>query len=443
MKRFFFSVGRSAAAVLLVLMFIPWTAPRAFSAGTVPFTRSSRYQGFADVAEDSWYYESVRAAGEFGLMNGKSASVFDPDGEVTTAEGLTIACRLHAIYHRGTADFESTTPWYKAYLTYGRENDISYRVDVSDEAINRPLSRASFALLISNALPDDALKPVNTVEFGGIPDLVYDGYGLAFNAVYRLYRAGIMTGSDEKGTLMPDAPLKRSETAAVISRIADPTLRQSIELTVPGPAAASEEEVRSMISAVSPGETIRSLYYEDFDGDGGKEAVAVTVSGPEKNRKGRVWYTSGKGVPMLLFECLEGDGKYAGESLEDFGTVKVFRYGCFLDTDRTFRLFRVRKGLPERMLIPNYKTESTEDWQYTSVNNNYNIPHYDPELRAYVISVSLWGDYGHGFCENLIEYNPETDAFEWTKMRFYRQEGKSEWEPAPENKTVEWYTVRD
>ena len=62
---------------------------------------------FSDVKDSNWFYENVKTAYELGFMNGKSEGAFDPNGNVTVAEGITMAARLHSIYY-GT-DIESTT----------------------------------------------------------------------------------------------------------------------------------------------------------------------------------------------------------------------------------------------------------------------------------------------------------------------------------------------
>ena len=54
---------------------------------------------FSDVKETNWFYGNVKSAYELGFMNGKSEGKFDPNGNVTVAEGITMAARLHAIYN--------------------------------------------------------------------------------------------------------------------------------------------------------------------------------------------------------------------------------------------------------------------------------------------------------------------------------------------------------
>ena len=55
-------------------------------------------------------------------------------------------------------------------------------------------------------------------------------------AVYRLYRAGILTGSDDLGTFYPDSSIQRSAVAAIVTRMASPALRKTVTLAPPAGA---------------------------------------------------------------------------------------------------------------------------------------------------------------------------------------------------------------
>ena len=54
---------------------------------------------FNDVSEKDWFCENVKAVVEYGLMNGKSNSVFDQNGTLKMSEAITIVSRLHSIYN--------------------------------------------------------------------------------------------------------------------------------------------------------------------------------------------------------------------------------------------------------------------------------------------------------------------------------------------------------
>ena len=49
---------------------------------------------FSDVTPDKWYESSVASAYELGFMKGSSDSAFEPEGNMTVAEAITIASRM-------------------------------------------------------------------------------------------------------------------------------------------------------------------------------------------------------------------------------------------------------------------------------------------------------------------------------------------------------------
>ena len=218
---------RRICSLLLAVVLLAGMVPSAF-AGYDNFQPQATYTSgqFTDVPADAWYEENVRAAYEYGLINGKSATRFAPDSSLTVAEAVKLAACLHSIYHTGRADFAASTPWYQSYVDYALDNLIlqAPRTDYS-----QPASRAVFASVLAAALPADALGAINTVSEGAIPDVsMRASYA---DAVYTLYRAGVLTGSDGSGLFHPDSTIRRSEAAAIVTRMADPDLRERFTLT--------------------------------------------------------------------------------------------------------------------------------------------------------------------------------------------------------------------
>ena len=91
------------------------------------------------------------------------------------------------------------------------------------EDYNAPADRALFAAILSRTMPDEALQEINEVAEGEIPDVPADAQYAA--EIYRLYRAGILTGNDAELTFAPDAFIRRSEVAAITARMTQPELR--------------------------------------------------------------------------------------------------------------------------------------------------------------------------------------------------------------------------
>jgi len=209
--------------ILLIAAIITGVIPSAFAAGPLDnFKKQRDYDNrFTDVKKADWFYDSVCMGFEFNLIGGVSDTSFAPTGELTIAEILALASRLHSICFNGQSSFTQGSPWYQVYVDYARTNGFLLP-DL--DSYNRNALRGEVAAILAKALPASALLPFNTIEDGSIPDVRMDApYA---SAIYTLYRSGILTGSDEYGTFHPDTNIKRSEIAAIISRIVNPDTRE-------------------------------------------------------------------------------------------------------------------------------------------------------------------------------------------------------------------------
>lgn len=195
----------------------------------VHFPRVNVYsQGqFTDVPAGQWYTDSVKQAFELGLMVGESDNTFKPQDNVTVAQAITMAARVHSIYTTGAESFQPSGIWYQVYLDYAFQNGIiSYAYYNSD--VTQTATRAQFAEIFANALPAEALSPINKVTEGAIPDVPASAFYASH--VYKLYRAGILSGSDVNGTFSPDSYITRQEAAAIVSRMAESSSRVKFTL---------------------------------------------------------------------------------------------------------------------------------------------------------------------------------------------------------------------
>ena len=173
---------------------------------------------FDDVDEHEWYgfnnSKSIATAYEYGLMQGSGNAKFNPAGNITIAEAVTIAARVRSIYEAdGEAFASSGGEWHQVYVAYAVANGIIDAGDFSD--YGREATRAEMAYIFSRSLPADAFAMQNNVKF--LPDV---GTGTPYaDAIFMLYGAGILAGNDSAGTFMPDNKITRAEAAAIISRV--------------------------------------------------------------------------------------------------------------------------------------------------------------------------------------------------------------------------------
>lgn len=171
---------------------------------------------FLDVSEDAWYYSYVQTAYSFGIINGKSETIFDPNAGLTCGEAVKIAAMIHYNnrYDGVEYDFAMTGEnWYDVYVNYCYDNAI-----IEDYIVfgwNANATRGQMAYLFSRC--DTEQYFINDVPLTDIPD-VYDTTPFAYE-ILDLYNKGVAVGSDEYMAFYPDSQVKRSEAAALISRI--------------------------------------------------------------------------------------------------------------------------------------------------------------------------------------------------------------------------------
>ena len=228
--------------ILLLSLCVPASAT-----GISGFEKKMDYKEgqFVDVPAGSLWAANVKTAYEFGLMNGVSNTEFQPDGSVTIGQAIIMACRLHNTYYANEATFQAigAQNYLEPYVEYALGQGI---IAKEYENYNSPISRAEFAVILGASLPNAVLPAVNTVVDGAIPD-VEKGADY-YDAVYRLYRAGILTGNDTKGTFIPSSNITRGAAAASVSRMANTSLRKTITLDTPYFAAVPIKQLANLKS---------------------------------------------------------------------------------------------------------------------------------------------------------------------------------------------------
>jgi len=198
---------------------------------TVKFSRVKTYNNstFRDVPSHEWYVSSVKGAYEMGLMNGMTDTTFEPNGNMSIGQAITLAARIYSTYMGDSPDFtaKGDEMWYMPYIRYAYEKGVIsskyYNLGYAD--FDKDVLRVQFAEIFSGALPENALPQINTVEDGDIPDMLISDAG--GKSVYKLYRAGILTG-DTDG-FRPYSKITRCQVAAIATRMADSDLRVEIK----------------------------------------------------------------------------------------------------------------------------------------------------------------------------------------------------------------------
>ena len=178
---------------------------------------------FEDVKTSDWYHNDVKNAHKMGLINGKSEKKYGANENMTYAEAIKLAACMHQLYEKGEVTLtNSSGNWYQSYVDYARENGIPW----SCKNYNAQINRRDYVYIFYYALPEEAYEEINYID--EIPDVKHsDKFS---DEIYAFYRAGILSGSDSKGTFNPQSSIKRSEVAAILSRMMDEGARKEFSL---------------------------------------------------------------------------------------------------------------------------------------------------------------------------------------------------------------------
>ena len=177
---------------------------------------------FTDVKKSDWFYDDVKSAVEMGLINGKSTTTYAPNDNLTYAEAIKLAACMNQLYNEGAISLASGSPWYKPYVDYCIDEEI---ID-KEYNYTENATRAGYMGIFAKALPDEGLEAINNVPDNSIPDVPSSRAYAA--GVYKLYRAGILTGIDDAHNCNPLANITRAEVAAILTRMMNEDKRVSI-----------------------------------------------------------------------------------------------------------------------------------------------------------------------------------------------------------------------
>ena len=243
--------------IIILLLALTLLSQVVYAGSLSSFTKKRTYtQGmFSDVSESMWYAENVADCYQLGLIDGMPGGLYKPSGYVTLAESIKMAVTLHSFYETGK-EYEPENlggTWYTSYINYAIKYGIIKNGSYDD--YDARAARSDFAMILAKALPAEALTAQNRVPDGSIPD-VLESYSYG-NAVYSLYRAGVLSGAGDDGEFYPNLPITRAEAATILLRMADATRRLYVQKA--GQLTAEEIYIKCAPAVI---------FIEVFDKDG-------------------------------------------------------------------------------------------------------------------------------------------------------------------------------
>ena len=176
---------------------------------------------FTDVRTTSWFYGDVRYVYENGLMNGVSATQFNPNGTLTRGMIVTILHRMDgAPDYSYTAVFKDVVKgqWYTEAVEWAADNGIVTGYTADTFGPNDPVTREQLTtILYRYASYKNYDVSANTGLTGYADYTTVSSY--AANGMQWAVAEGLVNGSD--GKLLPKNSATRAQVAAIIHRFVE------------------------------------------------------------------------------------------------------------------------------------------------------------------------------------------------------------------------------
>ena len=170
---------------------------------------------FADVADDFWAAKDIYTLKDAGIIGGKSATEFDPEGDVTRAEFAKMVVGLFG--YKATSDavnFEDckAEDWFTPYVAAGVEAGVIKGVSDTEFAPNATITREDACTILGRAL--NKVAQSNELKFTDA-DKVAE-YAAPYVAL--LSELGYVNGYED-GSFAPANNITRAEAAKIIAGI--------------------------------------------------------------------------------------------------------------------------------------------------------------------------------------------------------------------------------
>ena len=182
-----------------------------------PVNPTATVRPFTDVYLKEWYAPAVVYVQNHGLMNGVSATIFDPNGTMNRAMLVTVLWRYNG------SDIFAETPftdvpegqWYSHAVAWSYRNNIVNGVGEGRFAPMDSITREQIATILYRFAQS---KGINTDTRGALSSFsdADQVSGYAVEAMQWAVGEGLINGSN--GKLMPRDNATRAQVAAIIMR---------------------------------------------------------------------------------------------------------------------------------------------------------------------------------------------------------------------------------
>lgn len=188
----------------------------------VTFEEAAAALPFADVANDAWYADAVQYVYEKGMMNGTSATMFQPDATTTRGMIVTMLYRLEGEPDATASSFADVAAdeWYADAVGWAAANGVVNGVSETAFAPDDPITREQMAAILYRYAEEKGYD----VTAGGMALNEYTDAAqisaYAQTAMQWANAEGLITGNTAT-TLNPQGEATRAEVATILMRFVE------------------------------------------------------------------------------------------------------------------------------------------------------------------------------------------------------------------------------
>ena len=203
---------------------VPTSRENGIEKGLHHFNFNNAPMQFSDVPSGAWYHKDVSSASAAGIIHGVGNGQFNPDGNLTEAEAMTLMANVYAIYNADTdllAQYRANNQgghWasgIKAYCEYrGLATPFEAEFDTN-------CSRGKMAFYFARSMDAIVFTPINDKKAAPENLDMLDN-----RDVELLFTSGILVG--DEGGFRLESSITRAETAAIIHRVANLKARVTV-----------------------------------------------------------------------------------------------------------------------------------------------------------------------------------------------------------------------
>lgn len=173
--------------------------------------------GYIDVQNSAWYAGAVKYALDNALMNGMSATTFEPESSMTRAMLVTVLWRYAGEVKEGTNSFTDVPngQWYTDAIAWAAHNGIVGGVGNNKFDPDGKITREQMATILYRYAASNGIDTSASADLAAFPDgKQVSEYAL--DALRWAVAEGLINGSD--GKLLPQGNATRAQVATILMR---------------------------------------------------------------------------------------------------------------------------------------------------------------------------------------------------------------------------------